>query len=303
MIGWTPIVEIRYVPLPNRVRVLAKLEYLNPGGSVKDRLGAYLLKHALNEKHISPKGNIIEPTAGNTGIGLALAAVGTDITVYCIVPEGFSLEKQQMMRALGAKVIQTPRSLGMQGAIDYAHSLSQKLPDSYCPEQFSNTANPLTYYETLAPELWSQVDGEIDIFVAGAGTGGTFTGTAKYLKEKNAAIRTVIVEPEGSILNGGKPGPHRTEGIGMDRVSPIIQTDLFDGIHTIQDKDAFQIVRELARKEGLLVGSSSGAAFQAAVREAKSAPEGTTVVTIFPDGSERYLSTGIYEEEKDEKEN
>ena len=297
LIGGTPLLEIRHVPLPNQVKLIAKLEYMNPGGSIKDRLGSYLIKQAIKEGHITAKGTIIEPTAGNTGIGLAMAAVGTEVSVYAIVPEGFSKEKMQLMQALGAHVIQTPKSLGMRGAINHARALTLEIPDSYCPEQFSNEANPLTYYETLAPELWSQLNGRVDIFVAGAGTGGTFTGTARYLKEQNSNIRTVVVEPQGSVLNGGESGPHRTEGIGMDRMSSIMDQNLFDNIHTIQDKQAFQAVRDLARFEGLLVGSSSGAALVAAIREAQAAKEGSTVVTIFPDGSERYLSTGIYEED------
>ncbi|MFK3938350.1 PLP-dependent cysteine synthase family protein [Alkalihalobacillus sp. NPDC078783] len=298
LIGETPLFELTHKLIPPNVRVIAKLEYMNPGGSIKDRLGVSLLKHAINNKYITQKGTIIEPTAGNTGIALALAAVGTNVKVHCVVPEGFSREKQQLMQALGATVHITPYEEGIEGAVAYAKKLTDEMPDSYSPCQFKNVQNPLTYYETLAPELWSQLGGDIDVFIAGAGTGGTFTGTARYLKEKNSAIRTVVVEPEGSILNGGTPGPHRTEGIGMNQVSSVIDPYFFDGIHTISDHDAFHMTRQLARHAGLLVGSSSGAACCAALKEAQTAKKGATIVTIFPDGGERYLSTGIYEEGK-----
>ncbi|ANB57736.1 pyridoxal-phosphate dependent enzyme family protein [Anoxybacillus sp. B7M1] len=295
LVGNTPIVEITRFPLPKGVRLFAKLEYLNPGGSVKDRLGQELLQDAFESGKLKEGGTIIEPTAGNTGIGLALAAIGKNVNVIFCVPEKFSVEKQQLMRALGATVVHTPTSDGMQGAIKKAKELLAEIPNSYCPQQFANPANPRTYYKTLGPELWEQLDGNIDIFVAGAGTGGTFMGTARFLKEKNAGIKTVIVEPEGSILNGGEPGPHKTEGIGMEFLPEYMDESYFDAIHTIADEDAFRRVQELAAKEGLLVGSSSGAAFHAAMLEALQAPPGTHIVVIFPDSSERYLSKKIYE--------
>lgn len=297
LIGNTPLVEITQFELPEGVRLFAKLEYLNPGGSVKDRLGIKLLKTALEKGFISPGGTIIEPTAGNTGIGLALAAVGTGINVMFVVPEKFSVEKQELMRALGATVVNTPTNDGMTGAIAKAKELLNEIPNSYCPQQFANPANPETYFETLGPEIWDALDGQVNVFVAGAGSGGTFTGTAKYLKEQNPAIKTVIVEPEGSILNGGESGPHRTEGIGMEFIPPFVDTILFDAIHTISDDAAFIRVREISLKCGLLVGSSSGSAFEASLREAQSAKAGTNIVTIFPDSSERYLSTGIYKKQ------
>ncbi|MBB5354615.1 O-acetylserine dependent cystathionine beta-synthase [Anoxybacillus mongoliensis] len=295
LIGRTPMVEITQFPLPKGVRLFAKLEYLNPGGSVKDRLGQELLNDALATGKLKEGGTIIEPTAGNTGIGLALAAIGKNIRVIFCVPEKFSIEKQQLMRALGATIINTPTNEGMAGAIRKAKELAAEIPNSYCPQQFENPANPRTYYKTLGPEIWEQLDGQIDVFVAGAGSGGTFMGTAQFLKEKNAQIKTVIVEPEGSILNGGAPGPHRTEGIGMEFLPPYMDTSYFDAIHTILDDDAFRRVKELAQKEGLLVGSSSGAAFHAALLEAEQAEEGTNIVVVFPDSSERYLSKHIYE--------
>jgi len=295
LIGNTPLVEITAFPLPDGVRLLAKLESFNPGGSIKDRLGQALIQDALESGKLQEGGTIIEPTAGNTGIGLALSAIGKNLRVIFCVPEKFSVEKQAIMKALGAEIIHTPTEEGMKGAIKKAEELLKEIPNSYSPSQFSNPANPDTYYHTLGPEIWRDTDGHVDIFVAGAGSGGTFMGCARYLKEQNPNIKTVIVEPEGSILGGGEPGPHKTEGIGMEFLPPFMDTSYFDAIHTVPDDDAFQAVKELARKEGLLVGSSSGAAFVAAMAEAKKAKKGTVIVTIFPDSSDRYLSKKIYE--------
>ncbi|WP_077618893.1 PLP-dependent cysteine synthase family protein [Bacillus sinesaloumensis] len=295
LIGNTPIVEITNFPLREGVRLFAKLEFYNPGGSIKDRLGIELLQHALNTGQLSEGGTIIEPTAGNTGIGLALAAINRNFKVILCVPEKFSIEKQDLMRALGATIVNTPTQDGMTGAIEKAKELLNEIPNSYCPQQFANPANPDTYYKTLGPEVWNQLEGQIDIFVAGAGTGGTFMGTARYLKEMNTAIKTVIVEPEGSILNGGESGPHKTEGIGMEFLPDYMDKSYFDKIHTVSDEDAFRRVKEVARTEGLLVGSSSGAALHAALLEAQTAKPGSHVLVIFPDSSERYLSKKIYE--------
>ncbi|WP_078578186.1 PLP-dependent cysteine synthase family protein [Salipaludibacillus agaradhaerens] len=294
LIGETPLFEITRIPLPTNVKVYAKLEAFNPGGSVKDRLGQELIRDAISQGKITPKGTVIEPTAGNTGIGLALAAVGTELKVICVVPEKFSQEKQQLMRALGATIVNTPTKEGMAGAIAKTNELLKITPNSFSPAQFANAANPQTYYKTLGPELMADLKGNIDVFVAGAGTGGTFMGTANYLKEQDASIKTVIVEPEGSVLNGGESGPHRTEGIGMEFLPDFMDRSFFDDIHTITDREAFHMVRQLAQKEGLLVGSSSGAAFAGILREAEKAKEGATLVTVFPDSSERYLSTDIY---------
>ncbi|MEH7253610.1 cysteine synthase family protein [Neobacillus niacini] len=295
LIGHTPIVEISRFSLPKGVRIFAKLEFMNPGGSVKDRLGIELVREAFESGKLKEGGTIIEPTAGNTGIGLALAALNKGVQVILCVPEKFSIEKQELMKALGAKIVHTSSEKGMRGAIAKANELLTEIPGSYCPQQFGNPANPETYYKTLGPELWEQMDGNIGLFVAGAGTGGTFMGTARYLKDQDKEIKTVIVEPEGSILNGGEPGPHKTEGIGMEFLPGYMEPDYFDAIHTISDEDAFSLVKDLAAKEGLLVGSSSGAAFKAALLEAEVAKEGTNIVVIFPDGSERYLSKKIYE--------
>ncbi|MBS8263658.1 cysteine synthase family protein [Mesobacillus boroniphilus] len=295
LIGHTPMIELTQFQLPNDVRLFAKLEYLNPGGSIKDRLGVELIDKAFRTGKLAAGGTVIEPTAGNTGIGLALAAINKGIDVIFVVPEKFSIEKQSIMKALGATIIHTPTSEGMEGAIRKTGQLLTEIPNSYSPSQFSNSANPETYYKTLGPEIWGDLDGEIDIFIAGAGTGGTFMGTARFLKEKNPKIKTVIVEPEGSILNGGKSGPHKTEGIGMEFLPVYMDAAYFDTIHTISDIDAFDRVKELAAREGILAASSSGAALHAALLEARKAPPGAKIVTVFPDGSERYLSKKIYE--------
>lgn len=295
MIGNTPLMEITQFSLPKGVRLFAKLEFMNPGGSVKDRLGMELLECALSSGQLKPGGTVIEPTAGNTGIGLALAAINKGINVCFVIPEKFSIEKQELMKALGAKIIHTPTSEGIKGAIKKTKELLNNVPNSFSPAQFSNPDNPNTYYKTLGPEIWNDLDGKVDIFVAGAGTGGTFMGTARYLKEKNPNVKTVIVEPEGSILNGGESGPHKTEGIGMEFLPDYMEPSYFNSIHTVKDVDAFNRVAELAKKEGLLVGSSSGAALHASLIEAQSAKDGDIIVTVFADSSERYLSKKIYE--------
>lgn len=299
LVGHTPLVEITRFPIPQGVRLFAKLEYFQPGGSVKDRLGQFLLKKALESGKLKPGGVLIEPTAGNTGIGLALAAIQKGISVIFCVPEKFSKEKQMLMKALGAKIVHTPTEEGMVGAIKKTKELLAQIPDAYSPQQFQNEWNPEAYYQSLAPELWEQLEGNIDVFVAGAGTGGTFMGTARYLKEKRQSIKTVIVEPVGSVIAGGEPGPHQTEGIGMEFLPPFMDRAYFDRIYTVSDEDAFRRVRELAQKEGHLVGSSSGAALHAALLEAESVKTPANIVTIFPDSSERYLSKNIYGEATD----
>src|SRR5690625_3808751 len=294
LIGDTPLLEITKFTLPEEVRLFAKLEFFNPGGSVKDRLGVALIEDALKRGVLKEGGTIVEPTAGNTGIGLALAALDKSLSVIFCVPEHFSQEKQLSMKALGAKIVHTPRSEGMIGAIRKTNELLREIPNSYTPQQFQNEANPDTYYRTLGPEIWNDLNGLVDVFIAGAGSGGTFTGSAKYFKEKNSHVKTVIVEPEGSIIAGGEPAPHRTEGIGMEFLPEYVRRDHMDGIYTVSDDDAFRLVKELAEKEGLLVGSSSGSAMFAALKEAQSAQPGTNIVTVFPDGSDRYLSKNIY---------
>lgn len=294
LIGNTPLIEITSFPLPKDVRLFAKLEYFNPGGSVKDRLGKYLIEQAMKEGKLQKGGIIIEPTAGNTGVGLALAAIAYQVKTIFVTPEKFSMEKQTLMKALGATVVNTPTEQGMAGAIAKTEELLKANPDAYYPGQFQNRSNPDTYYEGLGPEIYEAMDGKIDIFVAGAGSGGTFMGTSRFLKQQNPDIKTVIVEPEGSILKGGKPHAHRTEGIGMEFLPSFLDHSYFDAIHTISDELAFKRLKEAAVKEGLLIGSSSGAALEASLLEAERAQPGTHIVTIFPDSSERYISSGIY---------
>lgn len=294
LIGHTPLLQLTNFPLPEGVRLYAKLEYYNPGGSIKDRLGKNLVEEALKNGDLKEGGTIIEPTAGNTGIGLALAVLNKNIKVMFCIPEHFSQEKQMIMKALGAEIVHTSRDKGMVGAIEKTEELLKTIPNSFSPQQFKNPANPKTYYETLAPEIMNDLAGEIDVFVAGAGSGGTFMGSANYFKKHKPQVKTVIVEPAGSIIAGGELGPHETEGIGMEFLPEYMNRDYMDAIHTVSDKDAFRLVGELAEKEGLLVGSSSGAAMYAALEEAKNAKPGSTIVTIFPDSSDRYLSKGIY---------
>lgn len=301
LIGNTPVVELKNIEIPNNCRIFAKLEFMNPGGSVKDRLGMSLLKNAEESGQLQPGGTIIEPTAGNTGIGLALAAIGKGYKVKFVVPQKFSMEKQTLMRALGAEIVNTPTELGMKGAIAKAEELVEEIADAFSPSQFSNPANPETYVQTLGPELWRDLDGQIDVFVAGAGSGGTFMGTAKFLKSQNADIKTVIVEPEGSILNGGEPGSHYTEGIGMEFLPAYMDKAYFNSIHTVTDQLAFAKMRQLSKEEGLLVGSSSGAALVACLEEAKISKPGSHIVTVFADSSERYLSQNVYDLLKEEE--
>ena len=295
LIGGTPLLRIRGFEGLDKVRLYAKLESFNPGGSVKDRIGPHMIRAAEEAGLLKPGGTIIEPTAGNTGIGLALAAREKGYRLILVVPHHFSQEKQALMRALGAEIVNTPREKGMAGAIAKAKELAATMDNSFVPQQFANPANPQAHYDTTGPEIYEQLQGRIDVFVAGVGTGGTFTGTARYLKEKLPGLRAVAVEPEGSILNGGEPGPHRTEGIGVEFIPETLDTSLIDKVYTVSDDDAFAMVKELAIREGVLAGSSAGAAFYAAWQEAKAAPPGSTIVVIFPDSSERYLSKNIYD--------
>lgn len=291
LIGETPLLELQTLPVPAGVKVYGKLEMMNPGGSVKDRLGLRLIERALERGQIKQGGTVVEPTAGNTGIGLALACQRHGIHLITVTPEKFSQEKQALMALLGATVVNTPTELGMKGAIVRAKELAIE-HDAYVPEQFSNPDNPDAYVDTLALELQADLP-HIDVFVAGAGSGGTFTGVASKLRPNGT--KTIVVEPVGSILNGGEPGPHKTEGIGVESWPAFLPRDLVDGIYTITDEDAFYYVAHLAKREGLLVGSSSGAAIAACVQEANQMTEGI-IVTILPDSVERYLSQGIDKE-------
>lgn len=295
LIGRTPMLRITNFPLPDGVNIYAKLEFFNPGGSVKDRIGVEMIRAAEEQGLLKPGGTIIEPTAGNTGIGIALASVNTGYRVIFVVPEKFSIEKQELMRALGAEIVHTPTSLGMKGAIEKARQLAAETPGAFVPQQFANPANPLAHYKTTGPEIYEQLGGKIDVFVAGVGTGGTFTGTARFLKEKMPGLKAVAVEPEGSILRGGEPRSHRTEGIGVEFIPDTLDMRLVDDVVTVADDDAFKMVVELARREGLLVGSSAGAAFWAAWQVGQNSLPGTNIAVLFPDSSERYLSKKIYQ--------
>ena len=290
LIGHTPMIDLQ-INVPHHSHIYAKLEMFNPGGSIKDRLGQDAIDHG---KVTEGKTTIIEPTAGNTGIGVALAAQQHRLPTILVVPEKFSFEKQQLMKALGATLINTPSDQGIKGAIQKARELAAKTPNSFVPMQFENPANPATYYHTLAPELVADVPAQINAFVAGAGSGGTFAGIARYLKEQNSATRTVVVEPEGSILNGGPAHLHKTEGIGVEFIPPFFKDVQIDETLTISDNDAFDQVKQMAKTQGLFIGSSSGAALAASLKVANELPENSSIVTVFPDSSERYMSENIY---------
>ncbi|APP02511.1 PLP-dependent cysteine synthase family protein [Lactobacillus delbrueckii] len=294
LIGHTPMIDLQ-INVPHHSHIYAKLEMFNPGGSIKDRLGQYMIQDAIDHGKVTEgKTTIIEPTAGNTGIGVALAAQQHRLPTILVVPEKFSFEKQQLMKALGATIINTPSDQGIKGAIQKARELAAKTPNSFVPMQFENPANPAAYYHTLAPELVADVPAQINAFVAGAGSGGTFAGIARYLKEQNSATRTVVVEPEGSILNGGPAHPHKTEGIGVEFIPPFFKDVQIDETLTISDNDAFDQVKQMAKTHGLFIGSSSGAALAASLKVANELPENSSIVTIFPDSSERYMSENIY---------
>lgn len=294
LIGHTPMIDLQ-INVPHHSHIYAKLEMFNPGGSIKDRLGQYMIQDAIDHGKVTEgKTTIIEPTAGNTGIGVALAAQQHRLPTILVVPEKFSFEKQQLMKALGATLINTPNDQGIKGAIQKARELAAKTPNSFVPMQFENPANPATYYHTLAPELVADVPAQINAFVAGAGSGGTFAGIARYLKEQNSATRTVVVEPEGSILNGGPAHLHKTEGIGVEFIPPFFKDVQIDETLTISDNDAFDQVKQMAKTQGLFIGSSSGAALAASLKVANELPENSSIVTVFPDSSERYMSENIY---------
>jgi cysteine synthase A len=289
------MVRLRNIPGPDSADIFVKLEFLSPGGSIKDRIGVGMISRAEKAGLLRKGGTIIEPTAGNTGIALALAGVGMGYRVILCVPENFSIEKQEVMKALGGEVELTPKDSGMKGAIARAEELAREIPGSYIPQQFRNVFNTESHYETTAPEIYEQMEGRVDAYVAGAGTGGTFTGVARYLRERNAKVYCVVVEPQGSILKGGEAGPHEVEGIGASSfIPPVLDMTLADDVITVDDDPAFAMVRRLAREEGILGASSAGANVVAAAQVAKKLGPGKRVVTIIPDAAERYMSKGIY---------
>ena len=296
LIGKTPLLELETVSKDTGVTVLAKLEYFNPAGSVKDRIAKAMLDDAETKGILKPDSVIIEPTSGNTGIGLAAVAAARGYKVILTMPETMSVERRNLLKAYGAKVVLTEGVRGMKGAIEKAQELAAENAHSFIPSQFTNSANPKGHYDTTGPEIWEDTDGKVDIFVAGVGTGGTVSGVGEYLKSKNPDVQVVAVEPSGSpVLSGKKPGPHKIQGIGAGFVPETLNTAVYDEVIQVTNEDAFETGRELAKKEGLLVGISSGAAVWAA-RELAKRPEnkGKIIVAILPDTGERYLSTAMF---------
>jgi len=296
LIGETPILHLRSFDRPRAASIFAKLEFLNPGGSVKDRAALGMIQEAEKRGLLRPGSTIVEPTAGNTGIGLALVGTLRGYRVILVVPEKYSREKKQIMKALGASLVSTPTEDGMPGAVKKAQEIAAATPGGYLPQQFENPANPEVHYRTTAREIWQQMQGKIDALVLGAGTGGTITGVTRYVKERNPGVRSVLVESEGSVLGGGTAAPHKVEGIGNSFMPKILDRSLIDEVVAVTDRDAFASVLLLARREGLLVGGSSGAAAFAAARVAEQIGPGRKIVTLFPDIAERYVSQGIFDE-------
>lgn len=298
LVGKTPVLEVSNIEkeLGLKARVLVKLEYFNPAGSVKDRVALKMIEDAEAKGLISPGATIIEPTSGNTGIGLASAAAAKGYKAIFVMPETMSIERRKLLLGYGAEIVLTDGKKGMNGAIEKASELEKELDQAIVLGQFVNDANPQAHIETTGPEIWEDTDGEVDIFVAGVGTGGTITGTGTYLKEKNADIQIIAVEPSGSpVLSGGKPGPHGLQGIGAGFIPKVLDTEIYDRIIQVRDEEAYAAAKLLAHKEGVLVGISSGAALHAAVETAKLPEnEGKTIVVLLPDTGERYLSTPLF---------
>lgn len=293
LIGNTPIIKLNNLNIKSGVNIFAKLESNNPGGSVKDRIGVYMIEGAEREGVLKKGYTIVEATAGNTGLGIAIAAINRGYNIIFVVPEKFSIEKQTLIKALGAKIINTPRKDGMLGAVKKAEELLETIENSISLRQFENQRNPLAHYETTAPEIYEAMDGEIDYFVAGAGSGGTFTGVAKYLKEKNKDIKAILADPEGSTMGGGIERCYDIEGIGNNFIPSTMNMKLVDDIIKVSDKDAYDMVKLIALKEGIIVGSSSGAALAATVKLANKIDKGN-IITILPDRGDRYFSKNIY---------
>ena len=293
LIGNTPLVRLTHLGFPGRVKVYAKLELWNPGGSVKDRTGRWMLRDAEQAGRLQPGGTIVEATAGNTGLGIAFAALNRGYRIIFVVPTKFSQEKQTLMRALGAEIINTPREGGMLGAEEKANEIRRSIPGAVSLEQFRNQANPLAHYESTGPEIWRDLNGKIDYFVAGAGSGGTYTGVVRYLKEQNPAVTGVLADPVGSTMGGGEHGDYDIEGIGNDFIADTMDMSLVDRVIKMTDDEAFEAARLLARQEGIFAGSSSGAALAAVRKLVDSGAEGT-IVTLFPDRGDRYFSKGLY---------
>lgn len=271
---------------------------MNPAGSAKDRIAKKMIEEAENKGLLQEGATIIEPTSGNTGIGLAMICAIRGYHAIFTMPETMSLERQKLLKAYGAKIVLTPAAQGMSGAIEKANQLHEEIPGSWIPSQFSNPDNPQAHYETTGPEIWNQMEGQVDVFVAGVGTGGTITGTGRYLKEKNPQVKVVAVEPATShVLSGGKPGPHDLQGIGAGFIPDALDCSIYDQVICVENEQAYQMARQCAQKEGILVGISSGAALYAAVQLSKQKEyEGKSIVVLLPDTGERYLSTALWNE-------
>ncbi len=298
LIGRTPLLELTHMEKKEglHARVLAKLEYLNPAGSIKDRIAKSMIEDAEKKGKLKKGSVIIEPTSGNTGIGLAAVAAARGYRIIIVMPETMSVERRQLMKAYGAELVLSDGAKGMKGAIEKAEELAAEIPGSFIPGQFDNPANPATHTATTGPEIWEDTDGEIDFVVAGVGTGGTITGVGTYLKSRNPKIRVIAVEPESSpVLSKGVGGPHKIQGIGAGFVPSVLNAQIYDEVIPVSNEDAFATGKEIGRSEGVLVGISSGAAAWAAIRLAKR-PEnkGKTIVVILPDTGDRYLSTPLF---------
>ncbi len=300
LIGSTPLLELSHIEKKHglKTKVLAKLEYFNPAGSVKDRIAKAMLDDAEKSGKLKPDSVIIEPTSGNTGIGLAAVAAARGYRIIIVMPETMSVERRQLMKAYGAELVLTEGAKGMKGAIAKADELSREIPNSFIPGQFVNPANPKAHFETTGPEIYNDTDGAVDIFVAGVGTGGTVTGVGQYLKSKKPTVKIVAVEPADSAVLSGKPsGAHKIQGIGAGFVPDVLDTAVYDEIIPVKNEDAFSAGREIGKNEGVLVGISSGAALWAAIELAKRPEnEGKTIVALLPDTGDRYLSTPLFAE-------
>ena len=300
LVGNTPLVRVNNLIKKDELKadVLAKLEYFNPAGSVKDRIAKEMIQDALEKGLINENTTLIEPTSGNTGIGLSAVATALNLKIIITMPETMSVERRNLMKAYGAELVLTPGSDGMKGAIAKAKELASQIENSFIPGQFENPANPTAHYKTTGPEIYEQTEGKIDIFVAGVGTGGTISGIGKYLKEKNPEVKVVAVEPASSpVLSTGKGGAHKIQGIGAGFVPETLDTKVYDEIITVENEDAFATGKEMAKTEGILVGISSGAALYAAKELAKREENaGKTIVVLLPDGGDRYLSTPLIQD-------